>query len=160
MNTNGLNYETFNFELFMKRIIPIAFLLWAVSLWGCDADQVGCLLGDHAGYTPDRVSFKAKLDPENPGDMRRKEFRLPFKSGSLKGLEGGFPRRFEITGIRCESELEEGSKQFYMLEGESDIYLAFDHTVLPGEYIFTIKVTNENGRNALVFEDALTIVIE
>lgn len=156
---NGLNYKLLSRQIMRTILIFVAIVLFILHT-GCEARQVNYLNRENAMYLPDTVVFQSELNPENATDARRIEFKIPWQSGTLQGLEGGFPMRYRIVNIRCEQGYEEARKQFYMDEGDSRVKLPFDHSVPEGKYTFSVEVSNEGGRNKCLFENGLTIIME
>lgn len=144
----------------MRTILIFVAIVLFILHAGCEARQVNYLNRENAMYLPDTVVFQAELNPDHPADARRIEFKIPWQSGTLQGLEGGFPRAYCIVGIQCEQGYEEARKQFYMDEGDSRVKLPYDHSVPCGYYTFSVEVSNEGGRNKCLFENGLTIIVE
>ena len=141
----------------MKNILIV--IMAAFILAGCEAGQVNYLRLEHARYNPDTVYFKSVLDPADPGDARRIKYEIPFETGSLEGIEGGFPLAFSICDAVCEEGNRAAIPQFYLgIMGK--ISLPWNHTVPCGCYTFRVEVSNEGGRNSGVLENAVTIVVK
>lgn len=143
----------------MKNILIVIIAAFVIILAGCEADQVNYLRLDHARFNPDTVYFKSVLDPADPGDARRIKFEIPFETGSLEGIEGGFPLAFSIYDVLCEEGNRAAIPQFYLgIMGK--ISLPWNHTVPCGCYTFSVEVSNEGGRNNEVLKNAVTVVVK
>lgn len=143
----------------MKYLLFVIALIIMCLCISCEAGQVNFLDLQQARYKPDTAYFQAILDPDNGVDARRLEFNLPFETGAIQGIEGGFPREYRIVRIDCDAAHAEAAGQFY-LRPTGRVTLDCKHSVPPGLYTFSIEVSNENGRNSGIIDKAVTIVVK
>lgn len=145
----------------MNKTIKNSLLLFAVILSACKADQIGYLDAKNASYALKEVTFKAALDPDDPADARRIEFHTPWQTSKLQGVDASMPPVYSIAYIGSENgDPVTAIRQFYINPGDGSISLAWDHTVPPGDYVFSIGISNENGANHEMADSILTITIE
>ena len=119
---------------------------------GCQDITVGYLMTRNAKYTPDSMVVKAVLDPV--ADARRIQFRIPWQSTGMEGVEGTAPVRYSIRSIG--SEHAEVFSQFRMY-GKGIIELPYDHTVPVGRYVIDLRIENEGY--TLDLDSVFTVIV-
>lgn len=140
----------------MNKIVKYMALFIAVTGVACKADQIGYLDIKNANYPEKVVTFKAALDPDDPADARMIEFHIPQQTTALQGVDASSAPVYTIERIDSENgDSAAALDQFFINPGNGSISLPWNHTVPPGEYIFSIGIGNENGAN---FEIAASIV--
>lgn len=135
-----------------KLIIPI---LLCFAIPGCEHITIGYLFTDNLSYTPDSLVIKAELDPVI--DKEQITNQIPWQSPALEGVQGTAPISYTIERVRTADGNPDKVSQFKMVR-KGIIELPWDHTVPPGKYIFTIRVTNE-GRS-IVKDSVFTIIVK
>ena len=143
----------------MRIMIFLAGITVFFLLTGCTPDQINQLDVRHGRYVPDTVYFKVSLDTTDLEDARRARFEIPWETGTLEGVEGGFPREYWIVRIECEEKNRTAAQQFTMGYG-GRVWLPTYHQVPIGAYTFDIGVSNEKGKNKEVLKGVVTIIIE
>lgn len=143
----------------MKRIHKYIILLFAILGTACEAEKIGYLDIGNVNYSPDTETFKSVLDPEE--DERRIQFHTPWETSKVQGVDASTAPVYIIQSIKSQNgSTLAASEQFTMNPGSGKIFLPWDHTVPSGEYVFSIGISNEGGKNSEIAEDVLTIVIE
>ena len=122
-------------KIFCKYIIPILLLLAAIS---CDKTTVGYLFADNLTYTPDSIVVKAVLD-------------------ALEGVQGTSPINYAIENVVTPDGDPASVSQFQMVR-KGVIELPWNHTVPPGRYVISIRVSNE-GRS-IVKDSVYTVIVK
>ena len=141
----------------MNKIVKYIALLIALTGVACKADQIGYLDIKNANYSEKVVTFKATLDPDDPDDARMIEFHIPQQTTALQGVDASSAPIYTIEQIDSENgDSTAALAQFSINSGDGSISLLWNHTVPPGEYIFSIGISNEDGAN---FEIAASIII-
>ena len=140
----------------MKKILLIAAFF--ILLCSCEKQEIGYLDSTNAAYIPNIVTYKATLNPDDPDDAYKIEFKIPFQSPSIQKIQGTPPITYSINRIECDNGANESVlKQFY-IAGKGKIEWAYNHTIPPGTYVFSINVSNEG--HSEIIDSALTIVLE
>ncbi len=143
----------------MNEIRKYTILLLTFLITACEADKVGFIKIENVNYSPNTVTFKSKLDPEE--DARRIQFHTSWYTSRIQGVEASSAPTYTIHRITSENgDTVAAWEQFYINPGSGTVYLEWDHTVPPGEYVFIIGIRNEGGKNYEIAEDILTIIIE
>lgn len=143
----------------MNEIRKYTILLLTFLVTACEADKVGFIKRDKVNYSPKTVTFKSKLDPEE--DARRIQFHTSWYTSRIQGVEASSAPTYTIYRITNEDgDTVAAWEQFYINPGSGTLYLEWDHTVPPGEYTFSIGISNEGGKNYEIAEDILIITIE
>lgn len=141
----------------MKILFKLMGMLTGImALMGCDHTPIGYLDVRNAVYHPDTVYFKAVLNPEDPEDVRRIQFEIPWQTTTIEGVEGTLPIIYQIRSIACKQGQEEAERQFRMIR-KGVIELPWNHTVPPGNYIFNLQLSNEG--HSCAKDSLITIVI-
>ncbi len=140
----------------MRVILTVFMITLFFGLYSCEK-QEGFLSVKDAGYTPDSVVFKAKLNPEIAEDANRIKFQKPWQSQGIQGTDGTPPIEYAISGINTE-ENGVDLKQFSINRGSGVIELPYNHTLTAGEYVISLYVSNIWGRMEL--PSAIRIIIE
>ncbi len=139
----------------MKNYIVIFSLLFLFATLSCDKITVGYLFTDNLSYTPDTLEVKAILDPVE--DEEQIDGEIPWQSVPLEGVQGTAPIRYEIASVRTTNGNPEAANQFQMVR-KGVIELPWNHTVAPGRYVFSIRVSNE-GRS-VVKDSVFTVIVK
>ena len=135
----------------MKQVVYILFICGLFS-YGCQDITVGYLETRNAVYFPDSMIVKASLDPEE--DARQIEFKIPWQSTSIDGVQGTSPVRYSIRSI--DSEHPEAVGQFSM-RGKGIIELPYDHTVPVGQYVVNVRI--EAGERVHELDSMYTVIV-
>ena len=138
----------------MKVIYKVSVILSVLFAGvGCQDITVGYLMTRNAKYTPDSLIVKAVLDPVT--DARRIQFRIPWQSTAMEGVQGTSPVRYSIRGIG--NEHAESLSQFRMY-GKGIIELPYDHTVPVGRYVIDLRIENEGYMHDL--DSVFTVIVK
>ena len=139
-------------KIFCKYIIPILLLLAAIS---CDKTTVGYLFADNLTYTPASIVVKAVLDPVEDEEQIDKE--MPWQSVALEGVQGTSPINYAIENVVTPDGDPASVSQFQMVR-KGVIELPWNHTVPPGRYVISIRVSNE--RRSVVKDSVYTVIVK
>ena len=135
----------------MKQVVYILFIC-GLFAYGCHDITVGYLETRNGVYFPDSMIVKASLDPEE--DARQIEFKIPWQSTSIDGVQGTSPVRYSIRSI--DSEHPEAVGQFSM-RGKGIIELPYDHTVPVGQYVVNVRI--EAGERVHELDSMYTVIV-
>lgn len=136
----------------MKQLFLYSTLIGLLLAVACQDVTVGFLETRNAVYQPDSMIVKAKLDPEE--DAYQIEFKIPWQSTSIDGVQGTSPVRYSIRGIA--SEHPEAVSQFTM-RGKGIIELPYNHTVPEGRYIVNVRI--EAGERVHDLDSMYTVIV-
>lgn len=139
-------------DLILKLMVVCGILLLSFR---CHHVTVGYLETENAVYIPDSMVVKSLLDTVEDGD--RIKFEIPWQSTSIEGIQGTMPIRYAITKVEGENNLPEISGQFRMVR-KGVIELPWDHTVPPGRYVISIRISNEGYTHDL--DSIYTVIVE
>lgn len=140
----------------MNRILLL--IVFFASLYGCEKQEIGYLDITNAAYIPDTVRYKATLNPDNPDDAYRAKFQIPFQGPAIQGIQGTLPISYSIYRIECSNSAGDDVLKQFQMGGKGKIEWAWDHTIPPGKYIFSIQASNIG--HTKILNSALTIVLE
>lgn len=132
------------------RVLVISWVLFAGI--GCQNITVGYLMTRNAKYTPDSMVVKAVLDPVT--DARRIQFRIPWQSTGMEGVEGTTPVRYSIRSIGSENA---GFLSQFRMYGKGIIELPYNHTVPVGRYVIDLRIENEGYTHDL--DSVFTVIV-
>lgn len=140
----------------MKELIILAIIIFT-CLIGCDDVKVGYLRTYNAKYVPDSLVVKNQLDPGNKDDARREQFRIPWQSVKIEGVQGTMPIRYEIQSINA-GDLDQTIREQFRIKDGGVIELQWDHTVPVGRYIISVNVSNEG--HVEILDSLFTVIVK
>lgn len=135
--------------------------LFLAAAAGCE-DRTGYLDAGHAHYVPDTLSVKAVLEPEKDADdARRAEFRIPWQSPVIQGVEGTNPRAYRVFRVEDgEGErVDDVAAAQFRMGVNGIIELPWNHTVPPGRYRIGLEISNMDGKNKAFFPALFTFIV-
>lgn len=103
-------------------------------------------------YFPDSMIVKASLDPEE--DARQIEFKIPWQSTSIDGVQGTSPVRYSIKSIESEHP---GAVAQFTMRGKGIIELPYNHTVPAGRYVVNVRI--EAGEHVQELDSMYTVIV-
>lgn len=135
----------------MKQVVYILFIC-GLFAYGCQDITIGYLETRNAVYFPDSMIVKASLDPEE--DARQIEFKIPWQSTSIDGVQGTSPVRYSIKSIDSEHP---GAVAQFTMRGKGIIELPYNHTVPAGRYVVNVRI--EAGEHVQELDSMYTVIV-
>lgn len=105
------------------------------------------------------IASVVELDEEIAELERRIKYHIPWSTSTIEGVLGTEPLVYEIVSIHNDAHPEDAAKflPYTGMMGGGRIYVTQDLDVSAGEYVLTIRVSNEGWSKVL--ENAFTFVV-
>ena len=170
----------------MKKTILL--LIAILSIYACQKDDIGYLLVDGAGYSPDSLVVRTKLQDKkaiNPEyaylleqgyteselakmhiykytyepDYFRTLKKVPWTSIEIEGIRGTAQIHYKIKDIKGIDGSDANKYQEYMtIDGAGRISVIYDHKMPKGKFLISLEIKNEGYTKYL--DDILTVIIK
>ena len=170
----------------MKKTIIL--LIAILSIYACQKDDIGFLHVEGAGYSPDSLVVRTKLQDKkalNPEyvyllehgyteiqlakmhiykyiyepDYFRTLKKVPWTSIELEGVRGTAQIFYEIKNIKgIDGSDANKFKTDMAIDGAGRISVIYDHKIPKGKYLISIEIKNEGYTKYL--DDIFTVIIQ
>ena len=135
------------------KYISIIILVLAGFLFSCEDHEVGFLNTEYAKYKPDSLYISQEVDD------KREQFKIPWVSTSIQGVQGTYPLTMSVSEVKSETSIAlDQFLQNVSVRGNGIIEVKYDHSIPSGRYLISLEVKNEGHTKQI--PDVFTIIVE
>lgn len=143
----------------MKTTQLISLICLIIATYSCEKQETGYLRTQDASYTPDSLTIKALLNPEDVNDAKIIKYEIPWQSTEIEGIQGTSPITYGIQSIHTDkgSVSHDIASQFQMVR-KGIIQIPYNHTIPIGRYSIDIVISNIN--RTIEINSIYTVIVQ
>lgn len=138
------------------RTFVVFMLVTVLSLLGCSEQEIGYLHTVNALYQPAEMDIRLVLDEEL--DAYRMYNVSPWVSPKIQGVVGTDPITYQVAAVKSENGNAEMFKALLSVRGGGRMEFPLVSDIPAGDYIVSLKVTNEG--HSVILEDIFTFRVK